>query len=694
MRLPQGFTYAGVFAGIKPNRADLALIYSETPCAAAGTFTVNTARAWPVRDAEKRLPAEGVHAAVINSGNANALTGAQGMDDVQAVLAAVAGALKIKPAAVLSASTGVIGVRLPVKKIVDAVPALVRALAPQAEGAAEAIMTTDTRPKLALREVRVGGKSALLAAIAKGSGMIAPQMATMLAVVTTDAAIKPGPLAGALRQAVQASFHNLTVDGDMSTNDTVFALANGRAGNAVITDPGPDLDAFQAALTSLCQELAREIAADGEGATKFVEVRVSGASGAEAAQDFARSIAGSNLVKAAIFGADANWGRVLSTVGARAGSQGHAADPVAATVRIQGVTVYAGAPVAHDAAALRSKMRAPSVEIDVDLAGGRHAAVAWGCDLSYDYVKINADYSSTIIEKPDGGVARDDRLTNYSPSFKRNLLVEALSYIQRFAGKRAVIKYGGAGMMKESLKQSFAAEMLLLKSVGLYPIVVHGGGPEISHTLEKLGSKSEFVDGLRVTNANDLKVVEMVLTGKINQEIVTLLNRGGPNAVGVSGKDGGLIRARKLLGPEGRDLGQVGEVTAIHRDFLEMLLAKSYIPVISPIGLGDDGASYNINADTVAAEIALAVGATKLIYLTDVPGILHDGELVTDLTLEELRARVASGAIAGGMLAKARSIDRALTGGVERAHVIDGRIPHSVIAELFTDRGVGTLVTR
>jgi acetylglutamate kinase len=694
VKIPQGFWFSGVHAGLKPNRPDLALVHSETPCSAAGVFTVNTARAAPVLDAAPRLPGEGFHSVVLNSGNANALTGSAGLEDVRTILEAAAKALQVKPSAVLAASTGVIGVRLPAKKIVDAIPTLAASLAPRIEAAADAIMTTDTRPKMALREIQLGGRPVVISAIAKGSGMIAPQLATMLAVITTDAAIKPGPLSGALRKAVGGSFNNLTVDGDMSTNDSVFALANGRAGNPQITDPGPDLQAFEEALASLCTDLAKQIAGDGEGATKMVEVRVSGAPDDASARDIARSIAGSSLVKAAIFGADPNWGRVLSTVGARAGSQGWPANPVTATVRIQGVCVYAGGPAVYDVESLRSKMRAPNVEIEVDLVGGKAASVAWGCDLSYDYVKINADYTSTIVEKPDGSLARDDRLTNYSPSFKKNLLVEALSYIQRFAGKRAVIKYGGAGMVKDSLKEAFAEDVLLLRSVGLYPIVVHGGGPEITHTLEKLGVQSEFVDGMRVTNTSDLQVVEMVLTGKINQGIVSLLNRTGSHAVGISGKDGGLIRARKLVADHGRDLGQVGEVISVNRDFIEMLLAKSYIPVISPIGLGEDGASYNINADAVAAEIATAVGAFKLIYLTDVPGVLENGELVMDLPVEELMRRVARGSITGGMKAKARSIARAFEGGIERAHVIDGRTPHSVIAELFTDRGVGTLVTR
>jgi acetylglutamate kinase len=492
-----------------------------------------------------------------------------------------------------------------------------------------------------------------------------------------------------------SSFNSLVIDGDMSTNDTVLALANGRAENPEITGPGADLAAFTAALIDLCEDLAREIAGDGEGATKQLEIVVRGAPTVEIARDLGRAIAGSSLVKAAIFGADPNWGRVLATVGARAGSQGYPIDPLRARVAIQGVVVFAdGAPRPLDAPLLKAKMRAPQIAIEVSLAEGAAEATAWGCDLSYDYVKINADYTSLIVQTADGGVAKDDRLTNYSPAFKKSLLVEALSYIVRFTGKRCVIKYGGAAMLKDSLKKSFCEDIKLLRSVGLQPIVVHGGGPEISHTLERLGGgKPEFIDGIRVTSAADVKVVEMVLTGAVNSELVTLLNQDGAHAMGVSGKDGALLRARKLVAEHGRDLGQVGEITAVNGAVLEMLLGGGFVPVISPVALGDDGQSYNINADAAAAEIAIAVGADKLIYLTDVAGVLEHGELVSQLTAPQLEAQLAGETITGGMRVKTQSILKALGAGVARVHVIDGRTPHSVIAELFTDRGVGTLIT-
>ena len=691
MKVPIGFQFAGMQAGIKPNRKDLALVYSETPCSAAACLTQNLAKAAPILDAERRLPSEAMRAVVINSGNANALTGPEGLQDVTTVCEAIAHALKIPASAVVSASTGVIGHRLPVHKIVAAAPALVANLKADAVLAAEAIMTTDTRIKLTSRSVLIDGKDVTLSVICKGSGMIAPSLATMIAVVATDAAISPSALDGALQKAMKRSFNALTVDGDMSTNDVVFALANGRAGNAPIHDPGPALETFSAALDDLCKQMAKEIAADGEGATKLLEISVTGAPSEEIAIDLAKATAGGSLVKAAIFGADPNWGRVLAAIGARAGTAGYAIDPADARVAVQEVPVYDRAPLAYDTMVLKARMREPEVKVTVDLRRGTGSGVAWGCDLSYDYVKINADYTSLIVPRPDGGVAKDDRLSNYSPTFKVQLLVDALGYIKKFSGTRCVIKYGGAAMVKESLKRSFCDDIALLRSVGLLPVVVHGGGPEITRTLEKLGSKAEFVDGQRVTNASDLKVVEMVLTGSINTELVTLLNQEGSHAVGVSGKDGGLLRARKLVS-EGRDLGQVGEVTRVNHEFLEMLLKQGYVPIISPVGLGEDGQSYNINADTVAAEVAIAIGAQKLIYLSDVAGIMKAGELVGQLTASDIRAQMEDGTIHGGMMAKAKSILKVLASGVPNVHLIDGRVPHSIIGELFTDNGVGSWI--
>lgn len=397
MNAPLGFRFSGVHAGLKPSRRDLALVVSDVPATCAGRFTVNRAAAAPIVDVRSRVPSAAIRAVVVNSGNANALTGAVGTADVAAIRMAVATALDAAPDTILTASTGAIGVRLPSGKIVDAIPRLVAALGPALEPASEAILTTDTCTKLASRTIALGGRQVTLSAIAKGSGMIAPQMATMIAIITTDAAIAPALLDRALGAAVEDSFNCLVVDGDMSTNDAVFALANGRAGNAPISEPGRDFDAFSAALTAVCTELARTIAADGEGATRRLDVEVNGAPSADIARDLARSIAASSLVKAAIFGADPNWGRILSTVGARAGSQNYPIDPYQAKVVVQGVTLFAAdEPVAADMQTLHTEMKVPVVRIEVALGQGGASAVAWGCDLGYDYVKINADYTAEI----------------------------------------------------------------------------------------------------------------------------------------------------------------------------------------------------------------------------------------------------------------------------------------------------------
>ncbi len=692
MKLPIGFRFSGVACGIKPMRPDLALFVSETPAACAGSFTINRAKAAPVVDSEARLPADGVRAIVVNSGNANAITGPGGAEAVAAIVAAAAKELGVDPSAVVTASTGVIGMPLPADKPVKAMAAAVAALARDPEKAAEAIMTTDTTKKLASRTVEIDGTSVTLTAIAKGSGMIAPQLATVIAVIVSDCAIAPEILDASLDSATRETFEQLTIDGDMSTNDSVFVLANGRAGNPKITRvDSTGYQVFTVALVELLDEMAREIAADGEGATKRLEVHVAGAPSQDIARDLAKSICGSPLVKAAIFGADPNWGRILATVGARVGSLDLAIDPHQARVTIQGVHVYDRAPLPLDRAAMKARLRDPECSIVVELRAGDHVAKAYGCDLSYDYVKLNADYTSLIIEKADGGTGTDNKLTNYTPSFKRSVLVEALGYISRFRGKRCVIKLGGGALAKDSVLRAFCDDVMLLHSVGLSPIVVHGGGAAITRALEARGSATSYVDGLRVTPPADIDTVESVLDA-INADLVGLLNRRGAHAIGLSGSDAALLRAKKLVRSDGTDLGQVGDLVEVNRTFLESLLAQSYIPVITPIGIGLDGEVFNMNGDTVAAGVAKALGVEKLIFLTDAAGIVENGELVTDLTPTTLRGKLAQNIVQGGMALKATSILDAITGGVQAVHVIDGRTPHNVIAELFTDRGVGTIV--
>lgn len=287
------------------------------------------------------------------------------------------------------------------------------------------------------------------------------------------------------------------------------------------------------------------------------------------------------------------------------------------------------------------------------------------------------------------------------------ILIEALPYIQRFAGARVVIKYGGNAMESEELQNSFARDVALMKAVGLKPIVVHGGGPQIGDLLKRLGKDSRFVQGMRVTDTETMDVVQMVLGGLVNKQIVSLIQRNGGQAIGLTGKDGDLIRARKLTlrareedAPEYQvseiiDIGHVGEVQGIETKVLEMLLDSDFIPVIAPVGTDENGASYNINADLVAGKVAEVLRAEKLILLTNVAGLKDKQDrILTGLSAERVQELIADGTIYGGMLPKIHCALEAVQNGVDSAHIIDGRVAHAVLLEILTDRGIGTLITR
>jgi acetylglutamate kinase len=285
-----------------------------------------------------------------------------------------------------------------------------------------------------------------------------------------------------------------------------------------------------------------------------------------------------------------------------------------------------------------------------------------------------------------------------------NVLTEALPFIRRFAGKTIVIKYGGNAMVDEALKHGFARDVVLMKLVGLNPIVVHGGGPQIGKLLADLKIESNFVDGMRVTDTDTMNVVQMVLGGQVNQEIVSLINKSGGSAVGLTGKDANLIHAQKMLlertGPEMKapeiiDIGHVGEVVKINRAVLDILTSGDIIPVIAPIGFGADGETYNINADLVAGKVAAELKAEKLILLTDVPGLQDgNGELISSLTASQVNELIQDGTITGGMLPKIDCALSAVEAGVNSAQIIDGRVAHAVLLELLTNQGVGTMISR
>jgi len=385
-----GFTANGVDADLKSRGLDLALVVSDRPATVAGVFTINRFSAAPVVYDRKIVAGGSARAVIVNSGNANACTGEKGLADVHRTAETVAGALDVTKREVLVSSTGVIGQRLPVVKICDAVAGLVEGLSRDGGGkAAEAIMTTDTVSKQTAVGLEIGGVTVTIGGMAKGAGMIAPNMATMLAFITTDAAIESEPLDDALRAAVNRTFNCISVDGDSSTNDTVLVLANGAAGGNVIVSGSAEYDRVSEALDQVCRELALMLVRDGEGATKVIEVHVVGARDGEDARRAARAVAESLLVKTAIFGGDANWGRIVCAVG----YSGAHLDPARVTVYIGDVEVMRGGEVAvyreEEAAAVVAQSEVP---IQIKLGLGDGEATIWSCDLTYDYVKINADY--------------------------------------------------------------------------------------------------------------------------------------------------------------------------------------------------------------------------------------------------------------------------------------------------------------
>lgn len=402
---PKGFSAAGIAAGLKPSGAlDLALIVSETEAIAAGTFTTSCVRAACVDLCRRQLLQKASGRAILcNAGQANAATGTAGWEDACESARLVAAALDIPPEQVFLASTGVIGQRIPMDVLRAGIPKVAAALAQteaNGEAAANAIVTTDLVPKFIALETTIGDRPVRIGGIAKGSGMICPDMATMLGFLTCDAAVAPQLWQQMLSRAVERSFNQITVDGDTSTNDTVLALANGQSRTAAIVEGGPEADRLEGMLTAACQHLARAIARDGEGATCLVEVRASGAPSDADARQVAKTVTGSSLVKAAIYGRDPNWGRIAAAVG----RSGVVFEQEALRIQLgEFVLLQAGQPQPFDRdaasaylkqAAAGKYLQTDTVAIAVDLGNGKGSGIAWGCDLSYDYVKINAEYTT------------------------------------------------------------------------------------------------------------------------------------------------------------------------------------------------------------------------------------------------------------------------------------------------------------
>ena len=476
--------------------------------------------------------------------------------------------------------------------------------------------------------------------MAKGAGMLAPSLATMLCVLTTDADLPAAELDRALRGAAAVTFDRLDADGCMSTNDTVLLLASGASG--VRPEPGE----FAGQLTAVCADLARQLQLDAEGAGKAIAVEVVGAASEPDAVTVGRAVARSALLKCAIAGEDPNWGRVLSAVG----TTDAVFEPDRLNVAINGIWVCRNGYAADDRA--KVDLRPRDVTITIDLAAGaalrddRHHRPDRGL-RAREHGVFHMTASTQHITAPGG----DEAIA------KAATLIEALPWLDRFHGRTVVIKYGGHAMADEALRAGFAQDVVFLRYAGLRPVVVHGGGPQITEQLERLGLTSTFTAGLRVTTPETMDVVRMVLTGQVNRDVVGLINRHGPFAVGMSGEDANLFTARRkpaLVDGQAVDIGLVGEIAAVSPGAVRALLADGRIPVVSSVAAGAGGEVYNVNADTAAGALAVALGAAKLVMLTDVAGLYRDwpdrtgaaaadapGPVISQLTAAELDGHAA-----------------------------------------------------
>ncbi len=651
--LAPGFRAGGAACGLKGGgETDVGVLGCEAAeVRSALLLTRNAAAAAPIRVCRDECDAGSIRAVVVNSGNANAATGERGYADALAMRDAAAAAIGAEPRSVAVAETGVIGVPLRIDDVVRGIADAAAALSERGgEVFASSIMTTDSAPKACT--VRAGGVT--VSAQAKGAGMMEPGFATMLCFVQTDAQIPEAETA--LRAAVAGSFERITVDGQMSTNDTVLMQATGAAG---ATLPAGVLEA-------VLQQLALEIVADGEGASRVARVAVSEAATAAEAERVARAIANSPLVKTALYGRDPNWGRIAQAAGmALAGRAARRARPRPDRRR-------------------RARGR-PGRSRDRGATEPRRGLGA--CVLLRPHPRVHPG-QRRVHDMTTGPV---DSASRPGSSGSVETLLEALPYIREFHGRTVVIKYGGAAMADEALRDGFATDVVLLKYVGLNPVIVHGGGPDITSYMERLGMEVRFVEGVRVSDPATVEVAKMVLLGKVNSDIVMRLGRHGQPAVGLSGEDGALFEIRPHANAD--EIGFVGEIERVSVDVLNHI-AEDYIPVIASVGVDRDGNSYNVNADTAAGKVAAALAAHKAIFLTDVAGWLADPDdeasLNSRATVDEVEAALDS--LAGGMRPKLGACAEAIRGGVGSAHIIDGRRPHSLLLELFTDAGIGTMV--
>lgn len=632
LALPAGFAFAGVHAGIKRSRKDLGLIRCTTPAGAnaAGVFTRNMVRAACVDRCASLLPASGIRAVLVNSGNANAMTGVAGVAINQAMADAAAKSLEAPSSAVLTCSTGVIGVPLDTQKIVEAMPSLCAELSDDPRGFATAILTTDTVTKVAHGELRVRGESGELGVVrlfgvAKGSGMIHPNMATTLGYVCTDAVIAPEQLHALLREAIEPTFNAITVDGDTSTNDTVLALASGESGVEIRDRQA--LAQFGAALEAVLRSLAAQIARDGEGATRLLEIEVRGAPTAAIAKAIARGCVRSSLFKCSVFaGEAAGWGRLGAAAGQAALEAGFfELDRNDITIDAQRIPlVRAGAFVGlngefPDMGELARRLREPTVRWEVGVGDGPGSFTAMGCDFSYDYVRINADEALQMVIGSEGQVGRNVGLDSYTPILKHQLLVDGLSYVRRFTGLRVMVHLSGSAAIKPMLLASVARDLELMLSAELRVLVVVPDADVLT------GLRNDFSDG--AYRLEEVPNDPARISARLDRGLACVLIQQRPDP---------------------------GELVAL----------------------------------------AVRLGLAKLLSLADDQGLRDAGGLVSELSPEQALVGLDRGRFttdADENLAFARHAARQ---GLAALHLIDGRMPHALVAELFTEQGVGTLVTR
>lgn len=624
--IPAGFRLAGVHAGIKRSRKDLALIHctSSAGAEAAGVFTRNPVRAACVRRCQSIVPSSGVRAVVVNSGNANAMTGELGEQANRGMAQAVADRLECPTDAVLTCSTGVIGVPLDVSKIVAAMPTLL-AEADTTQGPrgfAAAILTTDTVTKVAHGELKLPGaeRAIRIFGVAKGSGMIHPNMATTLSFVCTDAAIECTRLQALLRTAIDTTFNAITVDGDTSTNDTALVLASGESKVAIREQDEP---LFYAALHAVLRALAEQVARDGEGATRLLEVTVSGAPTMGLAKAIARACVRGSLFKCSVFAGEAGgWGRLSAAAGQGALEAGFTElDPQQVSISAQGVPVVRKGMALEgvDLGELFRRLREPTVRWHVEVGDGPGEFMAMGCDFSYDYVRINSDEALQMVVSDDGQVGRNVKLSAYTPILKHQLLVDGLSYVRRFTGLRIMVHLAGSAASKPTLLSSVARDLELILDA-------------------------------------DLRVLMIVPDAEVLAALRETMAEGAYRLTDVP-RDPSVIRRRL-------DRGQACALIQATPDPGELVA------------------------------LALRLGMGKLLCLADDQGLRDGGGLVRELSPEQVLVGLDRGRFstsADENLAFARHAARQ---GLPALHLIDGRLPHALVAELFTDEGIGTLITR